>query len=364
MSKIINKNKPKVLDLFSGAGGSGLGFKETGFEIIGAIEIDQYCNETYEKNICVKVTQKDIRKINPKAYREELRITKRQLDVLVGCPPCQGFSRMRNDNGKNDKRNDLVNRYIDYVKEFMPRFALFENVPGIIRKKHGKVYYNKLIRGLKELNYHVIEKEENLANYGVPQRRKRVIVIAGRDGEIPPYPAPTHFSAKSKEAKSEKYSKYVTVKEAIGNGKYPKIKAGENGEKNGKYPNHIAPRTTERVLEFIKHVPKDGGSRKDIPKEFWLDCHLKHHGHSDVYGRIAWDKPSNTITTGCTNVSKGRFVHPEQNRAITYREAATLQGFPDSFIFYGKNIASQIGNAVPPPLAKAIAKCIFNQINS
>jgi len=129
----------------------------------------------------------------------------------------------------------------------------------------------------------------------------------------------------------------------------------------GRYPNHVTALTGNKVLDFIKWVPPNGGSRTDIPKEHWLECHLKHEGHKDVYGRLAWDQPANTITSGCTNPSKGRFVHPEQHRALTFREAAALQGFPDDFVFCGQRIAEQIGNAVPPPLAQAIAEALIKR---
>jgi DNA (cytosine-5)-methyltransferase 1 len=142
------------------------------------------------------------------------------------------------------------------------------------------------------------------------------------------------------------------------------LKAGENGEgkRKKKYPNHIAPGMSNKVLKFIQRVPRNGGSRGQVHKKAWLECHRVHMGHNDVYGRLAWDTPSNTITCGCTNVSKGRFVHPTQNRALTPREAAALQGFDDSFIFEEDSTSAQIGNAVPPPYALAIAEVLKKRI--
>lgn len=346
----------KVVDLFSGAGGTGLGFRQAGFQILGAVEINKYAAKTYEKNLGVKVNMINIRDLEAQAFREELNLQQSQLDVLVGCPPCQGFSRMQNNKGANHKDNDLVLKYLEFVEEFMPRFAVLENVPGLITKPHGRIFYEKLCLGLKELGYKSNEKLVDVADYGVPQHRQRVIVIAGRNGEEPPFPQPTHREPRKIENSQMPLLPWFTVWDAIGNNKYPKLKPGENGEHNGKYPNHIAPKTTQRIVEFIRLVPKNGGSRTDIPKEFWLKCHLSHKGHSDVYGRAAWNRPSNTITAGCLNPSKGRFIHPEQDRAFTPREVAALQGFPDDFVFYGKCLQVQIGNAVPPPLAKAIAQ--------
>lgn len=355
-------DRPTVVDLFSGAGGTGLGFKQAGFEIIGAIEIDLHAATTYEKNLGISVEQTDIRELSPKTFREKLRFKRKQLDVMVGCPPCQGFTRMRNDKGANDKRNDLVLRYLDYIKEFMPRFAVFENVPGLIRTGHGRKYFKDLVDGLEELGYEAVWYEIDAVSYGVPQYRKRVIVVAARDHEHPPFPKETHGPPDDERVTEGTLEQWLTVRDAIGNDEYPAIEAGENGEQKGKYPNHVAANTGSSVLSFIKMVPANGGSRTDVEEQRWLDCHKNHNGHKDVYGRIAWDRPANTITTGCTNPSKGRFVHPSQDRAITAREAAVLQGFPPDYRFYGYKHAEQIGNAVPPPLAYAIANVLRDRI--
>lgn len=363
-SQRLQGSQPTVIDLFSGAGGTGLGFHNAGFRIMGAIEIDQHAAITYEKNLHVPVKRIDIRELPPQSFRRELGLEPRDLDVLVGCPPCQGFSRMRNQKGVEDGRNSLVLQYLEYVEAFMPRFAVFENVPGLIRTEHGRTFYRLLIQGLRRLRYELVEREEDIANYGIAQHRKRVVVIAGRDHEIPPFPKRTNGNPASLEVAAGLYEVWPTVWDVIGNNKYPLLSAGENGEKDGKYPNHIAPPIKEsRVLEFIKMVPHDGGSRKDVEKRYWLPCHLTHDGHADVYGRLAWYRPSNTMTAGCTNLSKGRFVHPEQDRSLTPREAAALQGFPDTFVFYGGDVASQIGNAVPPPLAYDIATLLKNLID-
>lgn len=344
--------KLTLIDLFAGAGGTGYGFQRAGFSILEAIEIEPSATETYSKNLRVKVTPSDITKIKPSRLRRKLKLKKGELDVLVGCPPCQGFSRMRNMEGRKDSRNKLVLKYFEFVDEFKPRFAVFENVPGLVRTPHGKRYSNRLISQLKTLGYSVIQHAVDVADYGVPQHRKRIIIVAGRDGEEPPFPQPTHGNPRSQEVKSGSRKKWLTVRDAVK--KYPKLRAGENGEKRGRYPNHVAPETGKRVLAFIQKVPADGGSRRDVPKRYWIKCHRGHEGHNDVYGRLSWGSPSGTITTGCTNISKGRFVHPCQDRAITPREAAALQGFPKKFVFRGTALHEQIGNAVPPPLARAI----------
>jgi DNA (cytosine-5)-methyltransferase 1 len=351
---------PTVIDLFSGAGGTGLGFRRAGFNILGAVELDKHAAETYEKNLGVEVKVADIREFSPKKYRKELKLRPRRLDVLVGCPPCQGFSRMRNGNGGDDERNDLVLRYLEFVREFMPRFAVFENVPGLLRTKYGRKFYRRLYAGLEGLRYKVRLYEEDAADYGTPQRRKRVIVIAGRFGEEPPSLQKTHGNPKSNEVREGELKPWVTVRDAIGN--FPVVAAGGNGQRGRWYRNHVAPVMGDKVRTFIRRVPHDGGSRREVPKRFWLKCHREHGGHNDVYGRLEWDEPSNTITCGCTNVSKGRFVHPEQDRALTYSEAAALQGFDKKFVFHGANLNEQIGNAVPPLLALAIAVALKSQI--
>lgn len=356
--------QPTMLDLFSGAGGTGYGFKEAGFKILGAVELNANAAQTYHANLDVNVKEIDIRELVPSEFRKELNLKVRELDVLVGCPPCQGFSRIRNGQGGDDARNDLVLSYLKFVEEFMPRYAIFENVPGILRYDYAKSFYKQLIRGLKKLGYQIKKFEENAADYGTPQHRQRVVVVAARFRQKMLRLNKTHGNPKSEAVKTGKLLPWVTVRDAIGNEKYPVLEAGQNGEENGKYPNHIAPRiTSERVRNFIKNVPHDGGSRTDVPREQWLACHLKGEGgFIDVYGRLSWDRPSNTLTCGCTNLSKGRFVHPVQNRALTYREAAALQGFVDTFEFQGGDIAKQIGNAVTPQLSEALAKAAKKRI--
>ncbi len=356
------ENAPRVIDLYSGPGGTGLGCLAAGFRILAAIEIDPNAATTYEKNLGVVVKRTDITSLLANVLRKDLHLVTKELDVLIGCPPCQGFTRMRNDDGAGDPRNDLVSHYLSYVEEFMPRFAIFENVPGLVRSDHGKKYYRELRQKLNGLGYALVEKIIDAANYGIPQHRKRVIVIAGRDNETPPFPEATHANPDSEKVKSGLLIPWVTVNNVIAD--YPSLNQGEDGTKDGTFPNHKAPKMGDKVMRFITKVPHDGGSRTDVPREEWLKCHLSHAGHQDVYGRIGWNKPSNTITSGCSNVSKGRFVHPAQNRALTCREAAALQSFPDNYVFYGTDIPSQVGNAVPPFLAYLLMKCLLERITN
>lgn len=360
-------NGLRVVDLFAGAGGTALGFVQAGYTILAAIEIDPDAAATYERNIGIRPVTQDIRKIDPVEFRRELGLEAGDLEVLVGCPPCQGFTRMRNDKGRDDPRNNLVEVYGEFVLAFRPRFVVFENVPGLLRTKHGKAHYEGLRRQLEKAGYAVLTRTVNAADFGVPQIRRRVIVLAGRDGEIPPDPlqARTHGPRNHPDVLKGKLQPWRTVEDEIA--KYPALGPGETVTQmpdGTPLYNHTARKIGDRVLKFIKAVPKNGGSRTDVPEPLWLPCHRGHNGHKDVYGRLAWDRPANVITSGCTNVSKGRFVHPDQDRGLTPREAAALQGFPDDFCFIGgiDSISRQIGNAVPPPLAEAIARLLAERL--
>lgn len=347
----------KVLDLFSGAGGTAWGFLQAGFEIAGAVDIDDAAIRTYLQNIHVQPMKMDLLTVEATELQQRFNLQEGELDVLVGCPPCQGFTRMVGDRGADDPRNNLVLRYLEIVKVLKPKCIVFENVPGI-NKKHGEILFQQFCLELKNLGYGFDFENPgrvlNAADYGVPQLRERVVLIAGRDGQIPPYPVPTHGAPDSDGVLNGQLQRWVSVEEALQ--EYPAIEAGQTHDL---IPNHRARAMGERVKNFISLITEPGGSRTDVPQEFWLECHKKTGcGHLDVYGRLPLDRPAGVMTSGCTNVSKGRFVHPTQNRGISFREAARLQSFPNEFIFEGNmdEISTQIGNAVPPVLARAIAE--------
>ena len=349
-----------AIDLFAGAGGSALGFARAGFRIAGAAEIDPDACRTYEGLIGVRPLRVDLSRLPPERAAELWGVRPGEVDVLIGTPPCQGFTRLRNGVGEGDPRNRLVLTFLDYVSHFRPRFLFFENVPGLARLPHGKAFHSALREGLFRLGYRLEEREVDAADYGVPQHRRRLIVLGARgDMALPPFPEPTHGDPDSLLVRAGLRLPWPTVREAIGH--LPPLRAGEGDPED---PMHRAPRVGERVLRFLARVPKDGGSRTEVPEEEWLPCHLGHDGHRDTYGRLAWDHPSGVITSGCCNVSKGRFAHPEQDRAITPREAALLQGFPPDAFFHGSlaSVQRQIGNAVPPPLAEAFARAIKERL--
>jgi DNA (cytosine-5)-methyltransferase 1 len=335
--------KPRAIDLFSGCGGLTLGLKKAGFRVVGAVDNDALAVKTYKANHPeVEIWEEDIRNLKSMTVKRKLGIRKGQLDLLAGCPPCQGFSSMRTLNGnKNvaDPRNNLINEFLRFVREFQPKAVMLENVPGL--SVDGR--FTKFRKELKNIGYEGEYLILNAKDYGVPQRRRRLIYLAGLKKALP-------FATPKKNGK--------TVRQAIGG--LPK--AGKSGD-----PVHdVAERRSPKVVALIRRIPKNGGSRMDLPKRDQLKCHRRLEGFKDVYGRMAWDKPSPTITSGFFNPSKGRFLHPKENRAITLREAALLQGFPRRYKFPVKNNktanALMIGNALPPPFIKAHAKMIMKTL--
>ncbi len=283
----------------------------------------------------------------------DVNLKQDELDLLIGGPPCQGFSSHRlNDAGVDDPRNQLLLRYFDFVKGLRPKVFLVENVSGMLWKRHAD-YVQKFKNLAKNHGYKLIGGGPlviNARDFGVPQSRKRVFILGMRkdievsDAFIWP-PEPTHYAPNSVE---------VTKKPAW-------VPAASVFKKRIKKsdPNNLHMQPGPEMVERFKDTPLNGGSRKNI-----LRCHQEHKGHKDVYGRIDPSKPAPTMTAGCTNPSKGRFVHPTKHHGITAREAARLQTFPEDFIFEGGlgQTGKQIGNAVPVELGKYILSYISKHI--
>jgi DNA (cytosine-5)-methyltransferase 1 len=316
-----------------------LGLKQAGFRVVGAVDIDELCVETYKANHPeVRVWPEDVCKLSSHDIKRELGIKEGVLDLLAGCPPCQGFSSMRTLNGarpSNDPRNELVFQFLRFVRELQPRSIMMENVPGLARDKRMRILCDEFKRLGYTLNLNVLDA----ADYGVPQRRRRMMLLGSRCGRI-------EFAPKD--------PRRITVREAIG--LLPK--PGESRDPLHDLPENRSP----AVVRFIQGIPKDGGSRSALGGENQLGCHKRCDGFKDVYGRMAWDSVSPTITSGCFNPSKGRFLHPEEDRAITLREAAMLQAFPADYYFSlrrGKYAAAAlIGNALPPELVRRHALAV------
>ncbi|MEQ1839262.1 MAG: DNA cytosine methyltransferase [Verrucomicrobiales bacterium] len=329
----MSKPKPTAIDLFSGCGGLTCGLKQAGFRVIGAVEINELAAKTFKKNHRnVDVFKDDIRELVPEDWMAKLGLKAGELDLLAGCPPCQGFSTLRTKNGakrNRDRRNGLVRQIVRLVEVFRPKAILMENVPGL----RSKEVFREFIRELKALEYLPQEDVHDVSNFNVPQRRKRLVLAAGRGFEIPFAREAVGLS---------------TVRTAIES--LPK--AGESGDRWHDYPEQRTP----LMLERIRATPKNGGSRSSWPDHLWLKCHRETDGFKDVYGRMKWDSVAPTITGGCFNPSRGRFLHPEEDRGITLREAALLQSFPEDYKFAEtatkQEVALMIGNAIPPEFVR------------
>ncbi len=327
----VSKLKLISVDLFSGCGGLTEGLHQADFNTAYAFEIDDIASKAYIMNHpSTEVITDDIRNVSTDQIKQKLK--GKTIHLLAGCPPCQGFSSIRRLNRATpvfDARNDLINEYVRFVEELMPYTFMMENVPGLI---HYDLFHQAIAR-LKAVGYnHIDYKVVNVKDYGVPQSRKRLVMVGSRLGEI-------------KVAAPLSDGKRATVRETIGLLPLP-----ENSED----PLHkVFPSHTERIKEQISITPHNGGSRRDLPAKYTLECHRAANiGFNDVYGRLRWDDYSTTITGGCLNPSKGRFLHPEQNRCISAREAALLQSFPIQYKMpentpIGK-LALLIGNALPP----------------
>ena len=324
---------PTAVDLFSGCGGLTTGLRKAGFRVLAGIEMDFSASAVYRLNHpTVHLFKQDISSVSVTALKRELAIQKGELDLLAGCPPCQGFSMVRTLNGKReiiDERNDLIFQFLRLVKGLSPKSVMLENVPGLAEDQRLELFVDEL----RSMGYSVEFKVLNVADYAVPQRRNRVVLLAGRAGPIP-------FALPARRT--------VTVRDAIA--KLPA--AGESGDPVHDFPEN----RSDRIRSLISSIPKNGGSRTDLPKHLQLECHKRCNGFKDVYGRMAWDEVAPTLTTGCFNPSKGRFLHPEADRTITIREAALLQTFPRRYKFppeLGKvTLATQIGNALPPEFVR------------
>jgi DNA (cytosine-5)-methyltransferase 1 len=327
------------MDLFCGCGGLTLGLKRAGYRVLGAIDFDADAVSSYRANHRdVQVWNSDIRGLSVARTLKRLRLKPGRLELLAGCPPCQGFSNLRTRNGSRrrfDMQNSLIDEFLRFVRGMRPKAVLLENVPALA--DHWR--FREFCRGMKELGYKEIHAIQDAADFGIPQRRRRLIYMAVRKS-APILPSPRGVRR--------------TVRDSIG--ELPI--AGESGDFVHDFP---ATRSQD-VQRLIRMIPKDGGSRGDLPRKLWLKCHRKTDGFHDVYGRMQWDEPAPTITSGCHNPSKGRFLHPNKHRNITLREAALLQGFPRSYRFSRtsskESLALQIGNALPPQFVAAHARAL------
>jgi len=336
-----------VIDLFCGIGGLSYGFKQENFDVLAGIDADPSCKFAFEENNASIFIDEKIENITADTINTLFKDKK--VKILVGCAPCQPFSSyMFKDAEKKDNKWNLLYEFSKLIQETEPDIISMENVPQLMNFKKAPVLKD-FIKSLEDMKYHVSYEIVYCPNYGIPQSRKRFVLLASRLGPINLI-SPTHNS-----------KNYKTVRDTIG-----ELGVLTDGEQSVSDELHRARKLTPLNRERIRNTPY-GGGWKDWPEDLILDCHKKDGGktYMSVYGRMKWEEPSPTITTHCTGYGNGRFGHPEQNRAITLREAALLQTFPMDYKFHptdeqfsSTKIARQIGNAVPVELGRTIAKSI------
>lgn len=345
-------SKYRVADLFCGAGGLSLGFTNAGFEVVFSTDNDKNSLNTYSINLGNHATSLDLALGTPAAIARTIQETAGRIDILVGGPPCQGFSMQRRGLA-DDPRNHLLLRHVQIGLKLKARVIVIENVPTILGER-GAPQVSEATKLLERSGYSVHKKILQAADYGVPQLRKRAFIIAFDKNYDANYQFPSPFF---------ETSTYKTVRDALKGLPSP----SEDHLPHSTIPNHQRRKISALNLERLSYVP-EGGGRLDIPEYLRLPCHNKDNGHRhlDVYGRMFWGKPAPTITAMFDNFTRGRFGHPSETRNITNREGARIQTFPDDFVFVGdqKSVARQIGNAVPPKLAEAVANSILSQLNS
>jgi DNA (cytosine-5)-methyltransferase 1 len=349
----MNKNESNLIaiDFFCGAGGMTNGFRKAGIKVIAGIDIDSECKETYENNNKgSNFILADIKKLSFEEFERQTGIKKNDDNLIfIGCSPCQYWTLIKTDRTRSEESKNLLADFQKYVEEYNPGYIVIENVPGILTKKESPL--NNFLEFLKSKNYSHDKAIINACKFGVPQTRRRFLLIASRVNKNIKLPQP-------------KSKKIPTVRDFISETKgFPNLKAGTL---DSTFKMHTVAGLSEINLLRLKLTKKNGGTRLSYvdDKDLAVPCqYKKKNSFQDTYGRMVWDKPAPTITTKFFSISNGRFAHPEQDRAISLREGATLQTFGKSYKFYGNNIASiakHIGNAVPPALSKKIALSIIN----
>lgn len=342
--------KINAIDLFSGIGGLTYGLENAGINVVAGIDNESSCEFAYSRNTNARFILGDIKKISSQEI-EALYPKNTDIKILVGCAPCQPFSsysyRYKKE-GIHGENMDLLDYFGKYIEDILPEYISMENVPQMVKTP----VFDDFLATLERLNYHVDWQIVYAPDYGVPQKRKRLILIASKNSEI--YIPEPLYTEKN----------YISVKDTIGH--LPPIKSGESDKDD---PIHVSRKLSAKNMERIKQsIP--GGTWEDWDEDLILDAHKKTTGNSykSVYGRMEWDKLAPTITTQFIGFGNGRFGHPEQDRGLSLREGALLQTFPENYVFseddqiYTTKIAKQIGNAVPVRLGEVIGETILNNI--
>jgi len=354
-------NTLNFVDLFSCGGGMSTGFTRQGnFQTIGAVDLEvakpscgigaTSCNDTYEANLGLRPLSANLAITPPGDISNHFGFSASDVDVLISCAPCTGFSQKKaNNHVEDDDRNKLVERTALYAEAWKPRYIIIENVKELLKGRH-KHHFQGLHRNLTNLGYEIFAEIHNLRDFGLPQSRVRSLIVAKLGGG---------FNMHLPQANSLR-----TVRDAIGH--LPWLEAGAIDPNDAM---HTCPRIGGVSLERMQAIPKDGGSWIDLTDE---QSHLripsmrpdKPGSFPDVYGRLAWDKPAPTITRECSHPGNGRYSHPDQDRLLSVREMALIQGFPGDYQFKGSLSSKyrQIGDAVPPMIATMIAQAVIDDI--
>ena len=340
----------KAIDLFCGTGGLTLGLCRAGWEVTAGIDIDSAAAVTYRRNNPdTKFVTADLRFVTDDDVRRLVGVTPNRELLLAGCAPCQPFSKQRPRHGLAERSDTaLLMQFVRLVKALRPAAALMENVPGVTSVP-GFSSFRRFLATLRDCGYDCDHGVLNARDFGVPQHRKRYVLLVILDAPAL-LPRPTQTLQVQE----------LTVRDAIAH--FPKIDAGET---HCCIPNHSAANLSLLNMERIRVTPPDGGSRQQWPPALELPCHQQAGvGFSDVYGRMWWDRVAPTLTSRCNSLSNGRFGHPEQDRAISLREAAALQTFPDDYEFFGSKhgIAKWIGNAVPVSFAEVLGRAALQAV--
>lgn len=347
------KNKAKVVDLFSGIGGLSYGFVLEGFKILAGFDTDESCRYGFEKNNRSRFVHKDIAAVTA----EELKKLYRNCPtkILIGCAPCAPFSTLnlkRSLSSACREERPPLGHFLRLITTLRPEIVSMENVPALADREKFPIF-ERFLKTIKKNGYHVSHIVVDASRYGVPQRRRRLVLLASRYGPISLVPE-THTHAP------------ITVRQSIAD--LPRLEAGQRNKLD---PLHRASKLSALNMRRIRATPRNGGSATSWRRELLPKCFRKRKGKSyrvSVYGRMSWDRPAPTMTTTCNILGTGRFGHPRQNRAISLREAARFQTFPDSYRFHEPHklkasvTARHIGNAVPVKLARAIAISVRNHI--
>lgn len=330
-----------VIDFFCGCGGTSAGLQASGMTILAGVDNDEIALSTFAANFPnAAAVEVDITKLSPLDLEAKLGACKRPL-VFAACAPCQPFSAQNRNKVAGDKRKILLSELYRFIEHFCPDYIVLENVPGMQRVEQGPFF--KFTNFLASNGYSFDHDVMDAMHYGVPQTRKRLVLLASRHGQIE-LPKRTHGG-------EDGLKTPPTVWQTIRH--FHPLQAGQTSKK---VPNHQTARISALNIERLKHTPQ-GGDRRDWPDHLLLACHKeKDVGYTDTYGRLHKDEPAKTLTTKCFSISNGRFGHPTQNRALSVREAAALQTFPDSFVFKGTltQAARQVGNAVPVKFATVL----------